>query len=134
MMLPVLRASLRTRRTMIWAAILVAVAVVLAFLPLLGVLGFEFSFVMAVVVSFAATDLGAAVVRRHPALSVPAAWAVGAALSLVLLVPPLLVITLNGLRVRVCDYGEGLMFYALLPGFSCLFGSAAGVTAQTLVR
>ena len=132
-MLPALRASLRAHRTLVWAAVLFLVALALAFMPLFDVLGFELAFVVALVASFATADLGAMVVRRQRHLGVVAAWATGAAVGLALLVVPLLVITLNGVRVRVCDYGQGLVFYALLPGLSVLVAAAAGTAAQTLL-
>src|SRR5215831_16291416 len=133
-MVPELRASLRARRTLVWATGLALTTVALLFVPLFDVLGFELAFVVGVLGSFAAADLGATVVRRHPHLSVAAAWATAAGVVLSILIAPLLLVTMNGLRVRVCDYGQGLIFYALLPGLSCLLGAAAGVTVQTLFR
>src|SRR5215510_12240828 len=113
-MVPTLRASLRARRTLVWAAVLALVTIGLLFVPLFDVLGFELAFVVGLVGSFAVADLGAMVVRRNPELPVAAAWAAAAALGLTLLAVPLLLVTANGLRVRVCDYGQGLYFYALL--------------------
>jgi hypothetical protein len=125
---------MRARRTLVWAAILAVLAAALAFVPLFDVLGFELAFVVGLVASFAAADLGAALVRRRPDLPVAAAWVAAAIHGMAILVPPLLVITANGLRVRSCDYGQGLIFYALLPGLGVIYASAAGVFAQTMVR
>src|SRR5262249_26109248 len=125
---------MRTRRAAIWAAFLALVAGALAFVPLFDVLGFELAFVIGLVAAFASADLGATWVRRRPELPVVQAWAVASLQGLVILVAPLLVVTANGLRVRSCDYGQGLIFYALLPGLAAIFGAAAGVCTQTFLR
>jgi Tfp pilus assembly protein PilF len=54
--------------------------------------------------------------------------------TLVLLGPPLLVITLNAARVKVCDYPTGLAFYLLLPGLSVTCATAVGVAAGLATR
>ncbi len=125
---------LRSRRAIVWMIVLALTAGVLAFVPLFDVLGFELSFVIGLVASFAAADLSATLVRRAPAgTPVPRLMASASVASLVLLVPPLLVITLNGVRVPSCDYGTGLRFYALLPGVSALLGAATGVVLASLL-
>src|SRR5258706_15559662 len=111
-------AHLQAWRTRIWALILLTLAVVLAFVPLFDSLGFEWAFAMSVPASLAAADLGATFVRRQrPAhqLSVWRSFACAAAVALCLLVPPRLVISLNPVRVRQCDWSFGLLCFASLP-------------------
>lgn len=136
------RRHLRSVRVLVWAGLLTASALVLAFMPLLGVLGFEFAFVMALLGSLAAGDLGAAFVRRVRAVSrSPLARAAepgrlvavitGRALlvNLALLVPPLVVISLNALRVRNCDWLFGIETYVMMTGLSVVLSTGLGVAA-----
>jgi tetratricopeptide (TPR) repeat protein len=136
-----LAAQLRSRRTWVFGAILVAVALILAMLPLFGALGFEFSFVMAIASSVAAADLGAALTRRlrsvavrgttspparpfHLVASLVAAAGLLALLSTLL---PLALIALNSTRVRTCDWLFGLECYGALTVLSALWASGMGV-------
>ena len=59
-----MRAQIRARRTLVWAALLALLAAVLCFVPLFNALGYEFSFVLAIASSAAAADLGGALTRR----------------------------------------------------------------------
>jgi hypothetical protein len=139
-----LRHLLRSRRFWIWAGVLPLVALALATLPLLNILGFEFALVMALLGSLAGADLAATLVRRARAGApdgaepTTASALVGglflraAAASLLVLLPPALLISLNGLRVRTCDWGFGVLAYGGLAGLSALAGAAAGIAAAIL--
>lgn len=129
-------------RTRIWATLLAIVAIGLCRLPLFGVLGFEFSLVMAVVGSVAGADLGASLVwraRTMPASKVSRtlpAWRVmaqaiggAAAVSSAILLLPLLLISLNAIRIRNCDWLFGFRCFLLMPLFSAAFASGLGVCA-----
>lgn len=142
---PALVAHLTSRRTLVWATVLSSVALTLTFAPLLGSLGFEFAFVIGLFASVAAADLGAAFVRRardpqtHPVERrarrgrlVFWLWARAALVALALLVPPLVIVSANALRVRQCDWVQGSTFYVLLPGLSVLYATAAGVASGLL--
>ena len=96
---------------------------VLAFVPLFGLLGYEFSVAMAIAGSFVAAWLGA---RAQSASRV----LLQAELALI---PPLLVITLNALRVRNCDYWSGLGLYLLLPGISVFCGAVTGLATRRVL-
>jgi hypothetical protein len=142
-----LAAQLRSRRTWIFGGVLVVIAVFLATLPLFGALGFEFAFVMAIAASVAAADLGAALTRRLVSGSAAGAPARGASaapparpvhlvaslvaaaglVGLLLLVAPLLIISLNGLRVRTCDWLFGFESYGALTIVSALWAAGLGV-------
>jgi tetratricopeptide (TPR) repeat protein len=138
-------AQLRARRTWIWAALLALLGGVLCAIPLFNVLGYEFAFAMAIAVSVAAADLGAALARRLAALAeadpgdasgadlLPGARTVlglaGAAglLALALLVPPLLLVCANALRVRNCDWGFGFECFGWMTAMSAVWAAGVGV-------
>lgn len=124
------------RRFLVWAGILAIASVVLQSVPLFDVLGYDFAFAMGLVTAWAAVDVGCGAVqvgyRRGPdrtGASLPhtlvAAW-LGA---LGLLVIPLLVSLVNGVRVRNCSLTSGLGFYALLPVATAVFAAPAGALA-----
>lgn len=129
---------LRSLRARAWMIVLLAAAGTLAFLPLFDLLGFGFGFVMAILASIASLDLGAALVRRvrqraHELGDMAPHRALGRVLraaclgNLALLVGPLVIICVNGLRVRNCDWAFGFQAYALLPVLSSVLASALGV-------
>ena len=136
-----LGAQLRSRRTWVFGGILVAVALILAMLPLFGALGFEFAFVMAIAASVAAADLGAALTRRlrsaaaadrsspparpfHLVTSLVVAAGLVAVLSTL---APVAIIALNSIRVRTCDWLFGFECYGGLTLLSALWASGMGV-------
>jgi len=134
------RRHLRSWRFRAWAAILAVVGGILCFVPLLGTLGFGFAFVMALVASIAATDLGCALVRvarsgdAHPFDHSRSAGPVVAELcaraslaALATLVVPVILVSLNAFRVRNCDLGFGLRALFAMPVLSVVYGSAVGV-------
>jgi tetratricopeptide (TPR) repeat protein len=116
--------------------VLALVALGLCRVPLFGVLGFEFSFVMALLASLAGADLGSTLVRRARARSVPALQrsletrrAIAhlllgvAAIVTAALILPVLIVSLNAVWVRNCDWWFGIECYLFLP---LLSGSLAG--------
>jgi hypothetical protein len=131
------------RRWLVWAGLLAALALVLDFVPLFDVLGYDFAFALGLATALAAVDVGqGAVVRwrsRHPGQALDAralAGVLGTAVGGVLaaLAPPLLLSLANGLRVRDCSLGAGLAFFVLLPVGTAVYGAPAGVLAGVLAR
>ena len=135
-----LRAQLRARRTIVWAAVLFLAAALCASQPLFGVLGYEFALVMALVGSFAGADMGASLVRRlrgcgatpvelaeEPSRICSAIVFRAIALSVALLLPPLLVMAINGLRIRNCDWLFGIKCYLLITCVSTALAATLGV-------
>ena len=131
--------SLRLRRTQVWLGLLAALAGVLAFTPLFNLLAYEFCLAVAVVGSVAAAHLGSVQVavarRREAGMMLSLGTPVGGLLTLLgrcvsanllLLVLPLAVISLNALRVKNCDYLEGLAFYAMMPALGVALASCVG--------
>jgi hypothetical protein len=129
-----LLSHLRRKETLAWAFVLTATAAVLCFLPLFGLLAYEFSAMMALCGSLAAAHLGSLHGRHLSDRPLARVYLAATAAHLLLLVPPLLLVTLNALRVRNCDYLQGLAFYALLPGGSVICATAAGVLSAHFVR
>ena len=121
------------RRFWIWSALLALLALGLDFVPLFDVLGYDFSFALGLAAAFAGADIGhgaAAAARRRQAPVTPVAPVVaGLAGALAALVLPLALSLLNALRVRNCDLGAGLVFFALLPVGSAVYGATAGALA-----
>ncbi|MBW2731447.1 MAG: hypothetical protein JRH20_03585 [Deltaproteobacteria bacterium] len=123
-----------------WLVGLLALALGLCSLPLLGVFGFEFSLALGLVASFAGAHIGAFCVtmtrehcgatqldERTPGRLLGRLLLRAMALSQLLLVLPLLVVLLNALRVGSCAPLTGLAFFILLPVLSTSIAAAVGV-------
>ncbi|MXY27034.1 hypothetical protein F4Y59_02590 [Candidatus Poribacteria bacterium] len=120
-----------------WFIVFGMLAFVLANVPLFNILAFEFCAVMALSISFAGAHIALTVLqqmKRSPqALTGPPRqivfrcfWHV-LLFNTSLLVFPLTIILLNAFRVKNCDFGEGFLFFAILPLISCLYATAVGV-------
>lgn len=135
-----------------WALVLVGTAVALCRVPLFNLLGYESSLVMAALGSFFAVRQGVHVVHKRrariaghggrgsalgegeaadeaPLQAVLRLWLAAVLSAEAVLLLPLLVLLLNGLRVRNCSYLGGLHFYAALPMASAAIGAAVGTIA-----
>ena len=112
-------------------------ALILANVPLFNLLGYEFSAVMALGIAFAGAFIAITVLQQmkrdpgarigSPAQRVMRCFWQALAANVVILMAPLGIILLNAFRVQNCNIGEGLLFFGLLPGVSCLYTTAAGV-------
>jgi hypothetical protein len=128
------------KRAVVWAALLAVLAAVLCFVPLFDVLGYDFAFALGMAAAFACVDVGQGVARAHTSSpsearaprAIGRQVGVAVAISLGLLVAPLLLSLANGLRVRNCNLVAGLGFFALLPVATALFAAPAGVLAGLL--
>jgi hypothetical protein len=125
-------------RVMFWAALLAVAGVVLSFLPLFDVLGYDYAFALGLGTAFAAVDVGhgavAAARRAGRPLRLPQLLGIAVAGALAMLVLPLLISLLGALRVRNCNLGAGFAFYLLLPVGTALFAAPAGMLAGLLLR
>lgn len=106
-------------------------AIVLCFVPLFDVLGYESSLAVALLTAPTAFVIGSGVAGsvRRSRRALPRAWAT----TLGVLVVPLALLTLNAVRVRNCNYSAGLAFFAALPVMTGLYASTWGVLARTLL-
>ena len=125
-------------RPLIWGGALALAGLALDFVPLLDLLGYDFSFAIGLGAAFAAADVGhgavAAARRAYRVVSLRTLVFSAAAAGLALLAAPLLLSLANALRVRNCSLPVGLAFYALLPVAGVLVAAPAGVLAGLLVR
>lgn len=114
-----------------WLAALGVIALALCGVPLFNLLGFEFAFSMGIPLVIAAGAAGVRARRATP--DAPwRAWLRATGLALGLSALPLAIITLNALRVQVCDYLEGLAFYAVIPLAGAITAAGWGVAAARL--
>ena len=121
----------------LWFAAFGVLALVLANVPLFDILAFEFCAVMALSISFAGAHVTLTALqqmKRDPeALTGPPRQIVfrcfwnALMFNASLLVLPLGIILLNAFRAENCNFGEGFLFFAILPLISCLYATAAGV-------
>ncbi len=129
-----------TRRLLVgpafWVAsgLNLALAVGLCFVPLFDLLGYEFSAALALVAATAAGPLAIGVVRRDPDRPALGLWVRACLAAWVSLALPLLVIGLNALRVPNCNFGQGLVFFGLLPMAGVLVTTGWGVALGLLVK
>ncbi|HEY7372982.1 MAG TPA: hypothetical protein VIF57_12535 [Polyangia bacterium] len=125
-------------RALIWGALLAVLAVVLAFVPLFDVLGYDFCFALGIAAALAAVDVGHGLVAVRgrppdgPALARLCAVACG--VSAALLALPLLISVANALRVRNCSFASGFGFFGLLPLATVVYAAPVGVLAGVAVR
>jgi tetratricopeptide (TPR) repeat protein len=113
----------------------VVVSLVCTQIPLLNYLGFEFSFVIALVSSFVSAFLTIRLLRpvyrqadppKSFLLSYFPAFLAALAINVFLLSVPLAIILVNALFVRNCSIFEGLGFFVLLPVVSVWFSNCLG--------
>src|SRR5689334_5913886 len=106
-------------RALVWAALLALLAVVLAFVPLFDVLGYDFCFALGLAAALASVDVGHGLVavrgRPTDGPSLARLCAAAARVAAALLALPLLISLANALRVRNCSFGVGVGFFVLLP-------------------
>ncbi len=134
--------SSQRRLMWVWAVVALTLAGVLCFVPLFDLIGYELSLAVAPLAALASTHLGLRTVACARAVESRAAretaevrplsavlrlWRHTVARTLPVLLLPLGALALNGLRVRNCNPGIGLVWYAVLPLCSAAFGSALGV-------
>ncbi|MBK8480477.1 MAG: hypothetical protein IPL40_04810 [Proteobacteria bacterium] len=138
-----LRLGLDQRCVRAWALLLASGTVALRWVPLCSVPGYELGLLLALVGSVAGAHLGSLVVAAARAAR-PSGVSAGPALqqlvargvvwALLVLVAPLIVALANGLTTRLCELGQGLAFYALLPGLSAPLAATLGVLCGIAFR
>lgn len=105
-------------------------------IPLLNYLGYEFSFLIAILASVITGLSVAGAVRLSLRSTGTGGWSAGELKTLfrkklsgnlLLLLIPLALLSLNALLVKNCSYLEGIGFYLLLPCVSVWFSAALGL-------
>ena len=124
-----------------WVVVNLA-AFILAFVPLFNLLGYESAAFFGVLLGLIVTGLTVYTVRSGPVKApldasrrrAPASDFGRLAMAhLALSVGPMLILTLNGLRVPNCDWGAGFLFWALIVLPAILLGQAAAWVAVSIV-
>ncbi len=121
----------RQRWLVVPALMQIALAAVLCFVPLFDLLGYEFSLAHGLLAVPTSLTLGLGVGRTTTRATTAFTRALG--LALAHLLPPLALVSLNALRVRNCDFAQGLAFYLLLPVPSALYAAGLGVLIARLL-
>lgn len=128
----------------LWTLFLFLLALGLCAVPLFNLLGYESSLVLAVAASLAGVRQGVHAVQRTrlrlrpidgehadtaPLKAVLRCYGRALAPALAMLVLPLLVLLLNSIRIRNCNYLSGLGFFVMLPVMSVAVAAAVGVAS-----
>ena len=122
----------------IWIIIITFVSLICTFLPLTNTLGYEFAFVISVIASLGAGHIASLYPSRIRAQKAPFPGSDKTAVKLffhtlrltsLLVIIPLAINLLNGLRVPQCNIHDGLLFYTLMPVISLIFATTAGLFA-----
>lgn len=126
-------------RHVAWGITLLLWSITLCGVSLFNLLGYEFAFACCLPVSLCAAHEGVSAWREARGLifsdeSVWGAWWRSARNAAALALLPLLPITLNALRVRNCNWLEGLACYAALPLITAVIASGWGVACAALGR
>lgn len=121
----------------IWFALFVILGMVLARIPLGNVLAFEFCAILAIAISLAGAHIAATCVKhlRNGSTNLKATsfqavvrlFGKSFCANVLLLIPPLIIILLNVLNIKNCDFLDGGIFFFLLPVISCAYSTGAGV-------
>ncbi len=121
----------------LWFIILAGLGLALIQIPLFNLLAFESCAVLTIGIAFAGAYISVTRVhqlrRSLQVLSGPSHQVVitlfwrtlGA--NLTLLIVPLVILSLNALRVKNCDLSDGFAFFFLLPVISCTYATAVGL-------
>lgn len=115
-----------------------AAALALGWVPLFGLLGFEYAAAMGWFLAHV-SGLRAARAASRARVDIPRPFPGEillrtGAVNLSLLLPPLAIAGLHALRVPNCNWAEGLRFYALLPLPAVLYGTSCGFAAGLAAR
>ena len=127
----------------IWVVGFSVLSVLLANVPLFNLLAFEFCAVITICISFvgahvAMTELQ--VMKKHPDLLSGSSPHIAfrciyrtLCSNAILLIFPLIIISINSLRVKNCDFIEGILLYLCLPLLSCVAITTVSVFFSILI-
>jgi hypothetical protein len=120
-------------RIVVWAILAAVCALVLDFVPLFDLLGYDFSLALGLLAALASVDLGSGVVaaarRQRRPLGVVSLAGQAIGMSIAILALPLIFSVMNSIRIRNCNLAGGLAFFGLLPVATAIYGAGAGVVA-----
>jgi tetratricopeptide (TPR) repeat protein len=117
--------------------ILLVVSILCTQIPLLNYLGYEFSFLIALIAGFICGLFAIAVWKRALPQSDPHYWSYVRTVlagSLLVIVPPLLIISVNAVFVKNCSITQGFRLYALYVVPSIVFCVSLAILSSVLAR
>ena len=127
----------RTFSYWLWILSIGVLSLVLAAAPLFNILAFEFCAVITLFIAFAGAHVAMTelqVMKQDPDKLAGASHNVilgcfyrALKSNGILLLIPLIIILLNSIRIKNCNYLEGFLFYLILPTLSCFTVTAAGI-------
>lgn len=123
-----------SRSYVISSFIYVVVSIILCTIPLLNYLGYEFSAAIALLVPFIAGWTTISNLKPQTSKQLLAFHWQSLKGNLLLLLIPFLVITVNLFWVKNCSYGEGILFYILLPCVTVLFSVSLALFCGVMFR
>lgn len=121
----------------LWFSIFGVLALVLTTIPLFNILAFEFCAIITLCIAFACAHVAMTefqTMKRNPdnlsgsssQVILGCFWRALKA-NAVLLITALIIILLNSFRIKNCNFGEGFLFFLILPTLSCITVTAAGL-------
>ncbi|MBI3005388.1 MAG: hypothetical protein HYY49_08220 [Ignavibacteriales bacterium] len=135
--MPISKSYHSIRSFQVAAAVLLAFSLACAQIPLFNYLGFEFSALTSIVASFLAGFVSLSLCRQHTSLGEKKAeilFSETTRASLLLLAIPFVVMSLNALVVKNCDYLDGATFFLLGPLPAVLFANAFACLIASIVE
>lgn len=127
----------RTFSYWLWILSIGVLSLALAAAPLFNILAFEFCAVITLFIAFAGAHVAMTelqVMKRDPDKLAGASHNVilgcfyrALKSNGILLLIPLIIILLNSIRIKNCNFLEGFLFYLILPTLSCFTVTAAGI-------
>ncbi len=110
-------------------------ALLLAFVPLFNLLGYEFCLAISLLASVLAGPVGISTVRHSKGdRSWFSLWLLATTANWIASIPAFLIISLNALRVQNCNFTQGVILFLLLPMATSLICSAWGVAVGLVIR
>jgi tetratricopeptide (TPR) repeat protein len=119
------------------AIVLFVVAAVCTQIPLLNYLGYEFSFLMALIAGFVCGLLGISLWREDTPKSDAQFWEyvrTASSASLLVILVPFLIITTNAFFVKNCSFTQGFRLYLLYVVPSAMFCGSLGTLSSIIAR
>lgn len=127
----------RTFSYWLWILSIGILSLVLATVPLFNLLAFEFCAVITLFIAFAGAHVAMTefhVMKQDPDKLAGSSHTVilrcfyrALKSNCILLLIPLIIILLNAIRIKNCNFIEGFLFYLILPTLSCFAVTAAGL-------
>ncbi len=121
----------------VWFISFGVIALILANTPLFNILAFEFCAIITLCIAISGAHIAMTelhLMKRDPiALSGSPRDVIrkcifrGFRSNLIIILLPLIIIVINGFRIKNCNYVDGFLFFILLPLLSCITVTAAGV-------